>query len=435
MLTVTKAGFPNKGGSSVKFPILARLAVLGSVLILPWGCAPPAQEPPEPPTVTVARPVQRDVVDYAEFTGSTKAVQTLEVRARVEGVLMSVAKYTEEDKVYTGEKEEDFTEGTVVEKGALLFVIEPDIYRARLDKAERVRDQSIAKDQLTEANLKRDTVLFKKGAMPAADFDVTVAARAAARADLAAGEADIRQTKIDLGYTEIRAPFSGRVGRRLVDLENLVGAGEATLLTTIEQTKPMYAYFDVNERIVLRIQRWRRENVRKADDEPMKVYLGLADEKGYPHEGFLDFVDNAVDPTTGTALVRGVFPNDDGLLYPGLFVRLRIPGETIADALVVNERALGTDLEGKYLLLVGDDNIVEKRRVEIGPLIDGMRVISQGISADERYILKGLQRARPELPVKPTEAAESETAPPVPAGVPEPGSDDASQSPPAKQAD
>ena len=418
----------------MKIPIHARHAVFGAALILLWGCSPPAQPPPEPPTVTVARPLQRDVVDYAEFTGTTKAVQTLQVRARVEGILMSVAKYTEEDKEYTGEKEEDFTEGTVVEEGALLLVIEPDVYRARLEKAERVRDQAIAQDKLTEANLKRDTELFKKRVMPQADFDVSLAARAGAQADLAASEADIRQAKIDVGYTEIRAPFSGRVGRRLVDMGNLVGAGEATLLTTIEQTKPMYAYFDVNERIVLRIQRWRRENVRTADDELMKVYLGLADEKGYPHEGFLDFVDNAVDPTTGTALVRGVFPNDDGLLYPGLFVRLRIPGETIKDALVVNERALGTDLEGKYLLLVGGDNIVEKRRVEIGPLIDGMRVISQGISADEQYILKGLQRARPELPVKPTEAAESETAPPVPAGGSEPGPDESPRSPSAEKA-
>ena len=418
----------------MKIPIHARHAVFGAALILLWGCSPPAQPPPEPPTVTVARPLQRDVVDYAEFTGTTKAVQTLQVRARVEGILMSVAKYTEEDKEYTGEKEEDFTEGTVVEEGALLLVIEPDVYRARLEKAERVRDQAIAQDKLTEANLKRDTELFKKRVMPQADFDVSLAALAGAQADLAASEADIRQAKIDVGYTEIRAPFSGRVGRRLVDMGNLVGAGEATLLTTIEQTKPMYAYFDVNERIVLRIQRWRRENVRTADDELMKVYLGLADEKGYPHEGFLDFVDNAVDPTTGPALVRGVFPNDDGLLYPGLFVRLRIPGETIKDALVVNERALGTDLEGKYLLLVGGDNIVEKRRVEIGPLIDGMRVISQGISADEQYILKGLQRARPELPVKPTEAAESETAPPVPAGGSEPGPDESPRSPSAEKA-
>ncbi len=397
----------------MKTPIHARHAVFGAALILLWGCSPPAQPPPEPPAVTVARPLQRDVVDYAEFTGTTKAVQTLQVRARVEGVLMSVAKYTEEDKEYTGEKEEDFTEGTVVEEGALLFIIEPDVYRARLDKADNVRKQAMTQVNLTEANLQRDTELYRKKVTPRADYDISVAARDAARADLAASEADIRQTKIDLGYTEIRAPFSGRVGRRLVDMGNLVGAGEATLLTTIEQTKPMFAYFDVNERIVLRIQRWRRENVRTADDEPMKVYLGLADEKGYPHEGFLDFVDNAVDPTTGTALVRGVFPNDDGLLYPGLFVRLRIPGETIEDALVVNERALGTDLEGKYLLLVGGDNIVEKRRVEIGPLIDGMRVISEGISAGERYILKGLQRARPDLPVKPTEAAESETAPPA----------------------
>ncbi|MHC4179307.1 MAG: efflux RND transporter periplasmic adaptor subunit [Planctomycetota bacterium] len=414
----------------MKIPILARQVVFGTALILPLGCSAPEPKPPEPPTVTIARPLRRDVVDYAEFTGTTKAVQTLEVRARVEGELLSVAKYTAEDKEYTGEKEEDFTEGTVVEEGALLFAIEPDVYRARLDKAARVRDQAVTRVNLTAANLVRDEELYQKRVMPRADYDKSVAERDAARADLAASEADIRQTKIDLGYTEIRAPFSGRVGRRLVDLGNLVGAGESTLLTTIQQTKPMYAYFDVNEQIVLRIQRWRREHGARTDkDEPMKVYLGLADEKGCPHEGVLDFVDNAVDPTTGTALVRGVFPNDDGLLYPGLFVNLRIPGETIKDALLVNERALGTDLEGKYLLLVGDDDIVEKRRVEIGPLIDGMRVIRENLRADDRYILKGLQRARPELPVKPVDAAESEVAPP------EPGADQSPQTPSAKQTD
>lgn len=387
------------------------------------GCSAPEPKPPEPPAVTVARPAQRDVVDHAEFTGTTKAVQTLEVRARVQGELLSVEKYTEG-------KEKDFVEGSVVEEGKLLFVIEPDTYVAQMKKAEGVREQAFAQLRLAEANLVRDTELFQKRVMPRADFDRSVAQRDVAKADLAAAEAGVRQAKIDLGYTEIRAPFSGRVGRRLVDLDNLVGAGENTLLTTIEQTKPMYAYFDVNERIVLRIQRLRRQRGGNADKfEPLKVYLGLADEKGCPHEGVLDFVDNAVDPTTGTALVRGVFPNDDGLLYPGLFVRLRIPGETIKDALLVNERALGTDLEGKYLVLVGNDNIVEKRRVEIGPLVDGMRVISTGISADERYILKGLQRARPEMPVKPEEAPESEVAPPLPAREREPAADEPPQSP------
>lgn len=387
------------------------------------GCSAPEPKPPEPPTVTVARPVQRDVVDHAEFTGTTKAVQTLEVRARVQGELLSVEKYTEG-------KEKDFVEGSVVEEAKLLFVIEPDTYVAQMKKAEGGREQAFAQLRLAEANLVRDTELFRKRVMPRADFDRSVAQRDVAKADLAAAEAGVRQAKIDLGYTEIRAPFSGRAGRRLVDLDNLVGAGENTLLTTIEQTKPMYAYFDVNERIVLRIQRLRRQRGGNGDKfEPLKVYLGLADEKGCPHEGVLDFVDNAVDPTTGTALVRGVFPNDDGLLYPGLFVRLRIPGETIKDALLVNERALGTDLEGKYLLLVANDNIVEKRRVEIGPLIDGMRVISTGISADERYILKGLQRARPEMPVKPEEAPESEVAPPLPAREREPAADEPPQSP------
>jgi RND family efflux transporter MFP subunit len=306
---------------------------------------------------------------------------------------------------------DDFVEGAIVSEGTPLFIIEPQVYQARLAQAMAVREQARAKLKLTQADFERASSLFQKGAITQQELDTRAAERDAAQAELMRGEADVREAEIQLGYTNVTAPFDGRVGRRLVDFGNLVGAGQATVLTTIERIKPMYAYFDVDERVVLKVQRWRAANpdkvgrgeVKEGDDEEIRVFLALADEKDFPHAGCLDYLDNAVDPNTGTALIRGVFANENALLYPGLFVRLRIPGEVMQGALMVDERAVGTDLEGKYLLLVGEDNLVEKRKVEAGPLIDGMRVIRGGLEAGDRYILKGLQRARPELPVAPTE--------------------------------
>ena len=339
-----------------------------------------------PPEVTVAKPVQRTVTEYADFTGRTEATESVEIRARVQGFLKSA----------------DFTDGSVVEKGAPLFVIEPEPFEAKLAAAQAKKAQTEAKLKLAEANLARAARLVATKAVTKEEFQTKEAMRDAAAAELLADQAAIQQAQIDLSYTKMSAPFRGLTSRRLVDPGNLVGGAQKTLLTTIVQLDPMNVYFDVSERILLKVLRRKQENPdsRRPDEGP-KVYLGLADEEGYPHEGTLDFLDNRVDPSTGTAIIRGVFPNKDGVLYRGLFVRVRIPLDPLEGALLVKERALGTDLGGKYLLVVGADNIVQQNPVELGGLIDGMRVIRKGLTAEERYVTVGLQRARPGLPVNP----------------------------------
>ncbi len=370
---------------TAKLSVFVPLAVICSAVLS--GCRPlESSSAPPPPKVTVAKPVQTDVVDYAEFTGKTKSIEFVEIRARVSGFLQSV----------------DFTDGSMVEKGDLLFVIEREPFQAKLDAAKAKFKQTEAKLKLTEANLARAEKLIVNRTISREEYQTDVAQREAAVAELLENRADIEQAIIDLNYTVIQSPISGRASRRLVDQGNLVGAGENTLLTTIVRMDPMYVYFDVSERVVLNLLQWRRENPDGKDaDKTRKVYVGLENEDGYPHEGEIDFIDNRVDPTTGTALVRGVFPNKDGFLYPGLFVRVRIPLETQKDALLVSERAIGTDLGGKYVLVVGKDNIVQQRHVELGTLVDGKRVIRKGLAPDESYIINGLQRARPGLPVEP----------------------------------
>ncbi len=195
------------------------------------------------------------------------------------------------------------------------------------------------------------------------------------------------------------SPIAGRTGRHLVDVGNLVGAGERTLLTTVVQMNPMYVYFNVSERLLL--ERLTDRSVDERRNPNATFTVGLPHEEGYPHEGKLDYIDNTVDTATGTLRVRGVVPNDQELLFPGAFVRIRLPAGIEENAVLVEESALGTDLGGKYVLVVGSDNIVEQRAVEIGALIDGRRVIRKGLGPDERYIVKGLQRARPGLPVTP----------------------------------
>jgi len=375
--------------------VLACGALGCAVLMVLSGCAP-SVPPPPPPEVTVSLPVKRDIVDYAEFTGTTEGFESVEIRARVKGFLESIR----------------FEAGQMVEEGELLFVIDPKPFQARVDQAEADLASKKAHFERNQTELRRTEELVAQDAATDRELVTARTARDSSQAAVDAAQAALDEARLDLGYTSVVSPIEGRVSRNLVDVGNLVGDTEATLLTTVVKHDPVYVYFDVSEKVVLDVLAWRREHTEPTDKP--KVYLGLANEEGYPHEGFIDFLDNRVDTATGTAIVRGVFENPEGFLYPGLFVRVRIPTQPQKDALLVKETALGTDLGGKYLLVVDDQNVVAQRHVELGSLIDGMRVIRKGLAADERYVVKGLQRARPGLPVTPIdEPAVEQQKPPA----------------------
>lgn len=363
--------------------------VLLSVLsVAVGGCA---QQPPPPPSfpplvVTVSQPIERQVIDHDEYTGRTSAVEEVEVRARVSGYLVNV----------------NFTEGAEVSRGELLFQIDPRPFQAALDATKGQVAQWEAKRARAEADVARNQRLLPKGAASQKDLDNSIADLGEARAAIQSAQAAIRQATLNLEFTRITAPISGRISRTSITQGNLVTA-DTTLLTTIVSMHPMYVYFDVDERSMLRYQQLARERKRQSAREArVSVLLKLANEEGFPHEGVIDFVDNRVDPTTGTIRARGVFPNTDRTLTPGLFVRVRIPGSDAYNALLVSDRTLGTDQGQKYVWVVNEQNVVEYRVVTPGSLqSDGLRVIQTGLKPGEWVIVNGLQRARPGVTVVP----------------------------------
>jgi multidrug efflux system membrane fusion protein len=356
--------------------------------------------PPPPPTVTVARPVQRTVTNTIELTGNTQSSNTVNLVARVTGYLQSV----------------NFKDGSFVKKGDLLFVIEPEPYQADVQLAQATVEQQQATLTHATSEYARQQRLIKQHATSEADVENWRAQRDGARAAVDEANANLEIAQINLGYTRIVAPFDGRVGRRQVDPGNLVGPGGTTQLATIDQLAPIYLYFNVNEEEVLRLRAALRAKGKTLKDvEPIKLGIGLQNETGYPHQATLDFVATDVDQSTGTLQARGVIPNQDYVFLPGLFVRVQIPVGTTPDALLVPDRAVGVDQRGHYLLVVGQDDVVAQHPVQTGALHNGMRVITHGLSADDRVVVDGLQRAIPGSKVTPREAAAS--ASPAPAAA------------------
>ena len=359
------------------------------------ACQSGVEAPPRPaPEVTVAVPEQRDVMGYHEFTGRTEAVEFVEIRARVSGELERQA----------------FRASSIVRKDELLFVIEQAPYIARRNGADADVKSWEAELARAKSDLERLEQAIRTNAVSQQEVDRARADVQQADASLLGSKAALEQAELDVSYTEVRSPIRGVVSRRLVDSGNLVGSGENTLLTTVAQMDPIYVYFDVSERLILEMFNEQGRTLERRStlpEEQVPAFLGLANENGWPHEGRLDYVDNTVDANTGTIQVRGVFPNSKNVLFPGLFARIRVPTLLQEDALLVSERAIGTDLGGKYLLIVGEGDMVELRHVELGRLEDGMRVIVSGLEAGERYIINGLQRARPGLPVSPKTASAS----------------------------
>ena len=342
--------------------------------------------PPPPPEVTVETPSREAVTNYLQFTGNTQAVSTVQLPARVEGYLVGI----------------HFQDGADVKKGDLLFTIQPEQYRAQQQQAEAdVLTQEAALDH-AETEFARYTKLFQQKAAPATQVDEWRFQRDSAKAALINAQAQLDLAKLNVSYTRVLAPFDGRMGRHLVDVGNLVGRGSDTVLAEINHIDPIYVYFTINELDLMRVKKLRQEN--NAPDyrtTPIPAFVGLANEDGYPHEGRIDFTAITVDPSTGTLLVRAVVPNQNRYIVPGLFARIQMPIGQNPSALLIPEVALGSDQLGRYVLVVNDKNVVERRGVKLGQLFGTQRVIEEGLNGDERIIVNGLLRAIPGREVKP----------------------------------
>jgi RND family efflux transporter MFP subunit len=374
-----------------------RLMLLASpVLMLGFcfgltGCVRSPSEAPAaaPIPVPVSYAVERDVTDYADFTSRTAAVDSVEVRAHVWGYL---------DKV-------NFKEGALVQKGDVLFELDPRPYQALLNQAKAKVAQDEAQLKFDEAEHQRNLNLFRASAVSQSDLDKSEAARGVDLANIAADKAVIASRQLDLEYTKVLAPVSGRVSRYVVTVGNLIQSGDqngGTLLTTIVSVDPMYAYFDVDEYIVQRVRKLMREGKFMSREETAwPVSLGLATEQDFPHQGTINFSDNQVNPKTGTLRVRGVFSNKDEALAPGFFARIRVPISPPHKALLVSERALDNDQGQKILYVVNDKNEVVSRPVRLGQMHDGLRAIEDGLKPGERVIVNGLQQVRAGATVEP----------------------------------
>ena len=354
------------------------------------GCerTPLSAPPPEPPVVSVATPVAREYQPFADFTGRTAAIEEVEVRPRVGGFLERVL----------------FEDGADVEAGEVLIEIDARPFQAEVDRytAEVAEAESAFKQSDVEYRRMED--LYQKESATQIEFERQTAAREMARAKMEAAKAALERARLDLDWTKVTAPISGRTSRSFVDAGNLVqgGFGAGTVLTRIVTKDPIHVYLDVDERTVLTCQQKIREGkMQKYRDTLIPLRLGLANEEGFPHEGGVDFVDNRVDASTGTLRVRGKFDNPQSILVPGLFARVRLMMGEAGQAIFVSERALGFDQGQRYVLVVSAKNEVEYRRVTVGALDGQLRVIEEGVGPEDRVIVTGLQRVRPGVTVKP----------------------------------
>lgn len=367
------------------------LFVISPILVSGCGKLESSAGPAAPgqmktPEVFVSVPVSKEVTEYEDFTGQTMAIQMVEVRSRVTGYL---------SKMFFEKRE-----GTEVKEGEPLFEIDQRPYQAELAQAEALFAQSQAHARRLASDLSRAEQIVARGAMSREDYEKVVGDKQEADAAVQSAKAARDRAQLNLSYTKINAPISGRISRRMVDPWNVVKA-EETPLTTIVSVDPIYAYFDVDEPNVLRLRRLVREGkMQDLQEAKMPVLLGLGDEEDFPHKGTLDFVDNQVDSSTGTLRMRGIFPNKSRLLSPGLFVRIRLPIGGPHEALLVSEQALGRDQSQKYVFVVNDANKVEYRRVKVGRLYDGFREVLEGLKPGEKIIVSGLQRVRPDVVVE-----------------------------------
>ena len=334
------------------------------------------------PVVTVAQPLQREIVEYDEFTGQFEAVEFVEVRSRVSGYLQSAL----------------LKEGQIVTKGDLLFVIDPRPFEAQLASAKAQLAQASARLELANRQLARSGQLRKRDFVAESAYDERVQEQRVAAASVAIARAAIRTAELNLEFCRIVAPVDGRVGRREVSVGNLVAGGAATgntLLTTIVSIDPIYFVFDMSESDFLAYQRAVQSGKLTSTRKSVPVFARLTDEPKWPREGRLNFVDNRIDRTAGTIRVRAVFANKDGFLTPGQFGRIRLPGSDRYKALLIPDRAILTDQSNKIVMTVAKDGTVVPKRIRPGPIFDGLRIVRSGLAPDDRIIINGLIRARP----------------------------------------
>ncbi len=344
---------------------------------------------PPPPKVGVAAPIKQEVVRYFEATGAASAVNSIDLVARIPGYLFDVK----------------YTDGQLMKKGDDIFIIEPAPYQAKLQQAQATLAGAIAQFTNADAELGRQSQLGQRDFSSRAQVDQSRAKRDTSAADVDKARADLQTAAINLSYTHVTAPFEGVVSAKLASVGDLVGVTGATKLATIVQLDPIYVTFNAGERDVLAIRAaLARAGRTDIDLTKVPIEVGLANEDGFPHKGTLDYVAPGVDPVSGTLQVRGVLANTDRSVLPGMFARMRVPLRRQADALLVPDSVLGSDLGGRYALVVNKDDVVEQRRVKPGPLVGSLRVIEEGLKADDRVIVSGNQRAVPSLKVSPTAA-------------------------------
>ena len=371
-----------------------RLIIVGLSLWLAGCNRQPAARGLPPAEVTVSKPEQKEVMNWNEFTGRTAAVKLVNVTPRVSGYIVDIP----------------FKEGDIVHKGDLLFQIDPRPYQHAYEQALGQLQQAQANQQLQDVTFARQQRLRETGVIAKEDYDTALSNKGQSAAQVTSAQAALDSARLNLEFTHVISPIDGRVSRQLVNLGNLVQA-DSTQLTTIVTIDPIYAYFSMDELAALRYQRLVREGkIASSQDGKVPVYLQLQDETGFPHKGTIDFSDNSFDSSTGTLLVRGSFPNGDAFLTPGNFVRIRVASSPKYDALLIADRAIGTDQDQNFIYVVDSQNIARLRHITTGQLAEGLRIVKSGLQPNDEVIINGILKVRPDSLVKPQPGAMAQFA-------------------------
>lgn len=389
-------------------PSRGRIAIVATALLLLAACGGNGQQQFPPPDVSVAAVVQKSVTEWDDYSGHIEAIESAEIRPRVSGHLRRV----------------HYREGGLVQKGQILFTIDDREYAAAADAARADAARAEARIALAKQDLARAEQLIAARAVSQGELDARRMEAQQADADLLAANARLARTELDLGFTRVTAPFAGRAGVALVKPGNVVNANQS-LLTTLVSVDPVYVSFTGDERAYLRYQELARNGTRGSSrDTPNPVLVGLANEDGFPHRGEMDFLDNALDPATGTIRARAVLPNPDGVFTPGLFARVRLLGASQQDALLINEQAVLTDQDRRYVYVLGANNSAERRDVVLGPQVEGLRVVQSGLKPGDKVIVNGMRKIFfPGQPVNPRDVPmdQPDQPPPAPAQAPAAG--------------